>query len=81
MYSGIHCAVLANTIGRGEPGVCELSSEQEIQSYICNPLPEMNSSFAITYGDFNANFGEEYEFYRPETLFSGSFVPSVSAAQ
>lgn len=73
LYSGIHCAVLSDTYGRDEAGVIELASEEAIRDYLINPLPPVDASFAIKFGDFLNSNGEIYNFYRAETLFSGTF--------
>ena len=33
----------------------------------------IDNSFSIMYGDFLNNHGERYDFYRPSSLFSGTF--------
>lgn len=78
LFSGVHCAVLSNTIGRGQGGVVELDSRENIAEYIMRELPPVDRSFAIKFGDYMANYGETHELYRPETLFSGSFSPSFT---
>lgn len=80
LYSGIHCAVLSNTIGRGEAGVVELDSAESIRQYLQSSLSEPDPSFSIKFADFMHNYGEQYDFYRPETLFSGTFDVALSAA-
>ena len=81
LYSGIQCAVLAYTVGRDEEGVIELSNAESIRQYLRNPLPPADPSFSIKYADFINSFGERYDFYRAETLFSGVFDVTLSPAK
>ena len=71
MYSGIQCAVLSNSFGRGAVGVIELNSADGISNYLNNELLLVDKSFPIKYADFHHNLGERYDFYHAETLFSG----------
>lgn len=73
LFSGVNCAVLSNTIGRGEAGVIELDSEETIRKYLHDPLPAVDPGFSIKFADFMNNYGEVYDFYQAETLFSGTF--------
>lgn len=80
LYSGIGCAVLSRTVGSDEAGVIELASAGAIRQYLRDPLPAVDPSFSIKYADFMNNYGERYDFYRAETLFSGTFSTALSAA-
>ena len=80
MHSGNHCAVLADSLGRGETGVIELDSVTSISEYLINNLPLVDKSFPLKYGDFFHNFGERYDYYKAETLFSGKFDTKLTAA-
>ncbi len=55
-------------------------SEESIRKYLRDTLPVVDSRFSIKFADFMSNYGERYDFYRPETLFSGTFDISLSTA-
>jgi hypothetical protein len=80
MYAGKPCAPLADSYGGGEEGVLTLDSEEAIRDYLLNPLPSINRQFPIKYADFMCAHGENYDFYRPETLFTGTFDVELTVA-
>jgi hypothetical protein len=80
MYAGKSCALLAESYGSGEEGVLMLTSAEAIREYLLKPLAPINQEFPIKYADFMCAHGEKFDFYRPETLFMGSFDVELAVA-
>ena len=57
-----------------------LASAEAIRDYLLHPLAPVNRQFPIKYADFMCAHGEKFDFFRPETLFSGSFEPNLAVA-
>ena len=81
MHKGIHCATLGRSLGSGESGVVELDSVEGIREYIRQDLESVDKSFPVKFGDFNHNYGERYDFYRPKSLFAGEFNLNLDASE
>jgi len=81
LYYGIHCAVLSDTIGRGEPGVVELASAEDIKSYLQSDLGAVDSGYAVKFADFMSNYGVQFEYFHAETLFAGVFTDRLDGAK
>ena len=81
IYMGYPSAFLAPVLGYKD-GLTILSTENEVRTYVSNgPYAKTKDIPDIIhkYGDFYANFGESYKFFKPSGLFSGVFeyVPPV----
>ncbi|MEI6713063.1 MAG: hypothetical protein WCO60_04880 [Verrucomicrobiota bacterium] len=81
LYYGIHCAVLSDTIGRGEAGVVELASAEDIKSYLQSDLGAVDSGYAVKFADFMSNYGVQFEYFHAETLFAGVFSDRLDGAK
>ncbi len=80
MYKNIGCAILAKSIGSNFDGVIELNNIESITDYITNDLKPINKYFPIILADFLHNYGERYDYYNAETLFSGTFNLNLARA-
>ena len=80
MYKNIGCAILSKSVGSDTEGVVELKNNKEINEYIINKIKPVNNYFPIILADFLHNFGERYDYYEAETLFSGTFNLNLKRA-
>ena len=80
MHSHVNCAILSKSIGTDFKGVVELNNAASIIEYIRQDLAPIDNSFSIMLGDFLHNYGERYDYYKPNTLFSGIFNLTLDRA-
>jgi len=71
LYKGYDVAILAKSVAIDFSEINTLKSYDEMIDYLSKPPICKSSEFPTRIGDFMVSFGNQYQLYIPDTLFSG----------